>query len=151
MSTGQTPSLLRRLAAVAYDTLILAALLIAATAATLLFTRGEPVSAGTLWYQFYLGTIVLIYFSVSWWRRGQTIGMVAWRLRVRTAEHANASLFQCVLRALSATISWLALGLGFLWVLIDRRGRAWHDLLSGTELVLEIATGVSAREPAQQR
>ena len=148
MNRGQTPGLLRRLAAIFYDTLILGALLIAATALLLLFNGGEPVSAGTLWYQVYLAVILLFYFSVSWWRRGQTIGMIAWRLRLNGTDNNNASFFRCLLRALSATVSWLAVGLGFLWVLIDKRGRAWHDVISGTELVLE--TPVSAPEPRQQ-
>ena len=28
------------------------------------------------------------------------------------------------------------LGLGYLWCLVDRRNRYWHDYLSGTELIL---------------
>ncbi len=30
----------------------------------------------------------------------------------------------------------VSLGLGYLWCLVDRRGRYWHDYLSGTELIL---------------
>jgi uncharacterized RDD family membrane protein YckC len=32
-------------------------------------------------------------------------------------------------------LSWLPLGLGFLWMLVDSQGRAWHDRLSGTRVV----------------
>ncbi|MEJ1377571.1 MAG: RDD family protein, partial [Candidatus Sedimenticola sp. (ex Thyasira tokunagai)] len=35
-----------------------------------------------------------------------------------------------------AIISWLALGLGFLWLLVDRKNRTWHDRLSGTRLIM---------------
>lgn len=133
----QPPGLFRRLAAISYDALIVGALLIAVTAMTLLFSKGSAISAGTIWYQLLLGTIVTAYFSVSWWRRGQTIGMMAWRLRVVTPAGTPVSLRSCIIRAVAAVVSWLPAGLGFLWVLVDRHGRSWHDLLSGTVLVYE--------------
>jgi uncharacterized RDD family membrane protein YckC len=33
-------------------------------------------------------------------------------------------------------LSWLALGLGWLWILVDPGRRAWHDRLSRTRVVL---------------
>lgn len=149
MTTAQPPGLLRRLAAIGYDALIVAALLIGATAAMLPFSKGESIAAGTLWYQLVLGAIVLLYFSASWWRSGQTIGMLAWRLRLQTADGARASFAQCLIRAMAAVISGLAVGLGFLWVLIDRRARGWHDLLSRTQLVYDrpVSEYAPARKP----
>jgi len=41
-----------------------------------------------------------------------------------------------LLRYLSAIVSLAALGLGFLWVLIDRDNLAWHDRISRTRLVM---------------
>jgi uncharacterized RDD family membrane protein YckC len=35
-----------------------------------------------------------------------------------------------------ALLSLLALGLGFLWILVDPQRRAWHDRLSGTRIVV---------------
>jgi uncharacterized RDD family membrane protein YckC len=38
-------------------------------------------------------------------------------------------------RFVTAWLSLLCLGLGFLWVLYDRDKLAWHDRLSGTKLI----------------
>jgi len=35
-----------------------------------------------------------------------------------------------------AVVSWLPLGLGYLWILVDPQRRAWHDRLSGTRVVV---------------
>ena len=44
-------------------------------------------------------------------------------------------------RLLAALLSWGLLGLGFLWVLVDRNRLAWHDHLSGTRLVMTGKSG----------
>ncbi|MBT8136968.1 MAG: RDD family protein [Gammaproteobacteria bacterium] len=145
MTNTTPPGLLRRLAAICYDTLILAAVLIAATAAALLFTRGNAIEPGTLWYQGYVASIALAYYAGFWRFGGQTIGMVAWRLHVVAANGDTVTFLQAIWRALLAAVSWLAAGLGFWWVLIDREKRGWHDLLSGTRL--EWTGGINAPGP----
>jgi uncharacterized RDD family membrane protein YckC len=82
-----------------------------------------------------LGTAILFY-SWFWIKNGQTLGMQAWRIKLVTfageAPGARASVLRCV----GALLSAACLGLGYLWCLVDRRGRYWHDYLSQTELVL---------------
>ncbi|MDH3589066.1 MAG: RDD family protein, partial [Gammaproteobacteria bacterium] len=82
-----------------------------------------------------------------WWRAGQTIGMVAWRLRVVDMQGGRISFLQGLLRTLIAIVSWLPAGLGFLWVLVDRDNRAWHDAVSRTQLVFEDRLSARAPEP----
>ena len=41
-----------------------------------------------------------------------------------------------MIRCLGALLSAACLGLGYLWKLVDRNHRYWHDYLSGTRLVL---------------
>lgn len=137
--------LLRRLAAIVYDLFVLAALLIGATAALLPFT-GAAIAPGTGWYQLLLGAIVLAYFAGFWWRRGQTVGMVAWQLHLVTATGERPSLGRTVARALLAPLSLAAAGLGYLWVLIDRERRAWHDLATGTRLQRRLLADSRERE-----
>lgn len=125
----------RRIGAALYDLLIVAALLMLATAVVLVITGGDPIRPGTLWFQLYIAAIVASYFAGSWWRGGQTIGMAAWRLELRTAQGGPVTLGQSLTRALAAAVSWGLAGLGFLWMLVDRERRTWHDLLSGTRIV----------------
>ncbi|MBA3562940.1 MAG: RDD family protein [Gammaproteobacteria bacterium] len=125
----------RRLAAIAYDLLILAAILMLATALWMPFTR-EPIAPGNFWYRAYLLALTVVYFCGFWIHGGQTPGMRAWRLRVERSDDQRPLRWQdALLRALAAAFSWGALGLGFLSALTDREQRTWHDRLSGTRLV----------------
>jgi hypothetical protein len=44
--------------------------------------------------------------------------------------------WRSLLRCLGALLSAACLGLGYLWCLVDKHGRYWHDYISRTELVL---------------
>jgi uncharacterized RDD family membrane protein YckC len=75
------------------------------------------------------------YFGLSWRRGGQTLGMRAWRLRLQRAGGGIPGWGALGLRYGVALVSLGAFGLGFLWSLVDRERRTWHDLASGTVLV----------------
>jgi uncharacterized RDD family membrane protein YckC len=75
------------------------------------------------------------YAVFAWRRSGQTLGMKPWRLQVVAADGRLASSQALWLRYAVATLSLLAGGLGFLWSLVDRDRRSWHDIASGTVLV----------------
>ena len=74
------------------------------------------------------------YFTISWTRGGQTIGMRAWRLRVTRADGACVTWPRALLRFGVAVVSLAALGFGFWWALFDPRKRSWHDLAAGTRV-----------------
>ncbi len=75
------------------------------------------------------------FFAYFWLARGQTAGMLAWRLALRSADGGPLSLRQVTLRFFGAMGCFLSLGLGYLWILIDQRRRSWSDIVSGTEVV----------------
>lgn len=134
--TIRRPGLLRRLAAILYDSLILLALLILSTFPLMLFTHGEPIPAGNHAYTFYLLVVAWLFFAGFWTHGGQTVGMRSWRLRLATADGRPVGWRRATLRFLAALLSWAALGLGFLWQWLDSEGLCWHDRLSGTMLQL---------------
>ncbi|OYT72920.1 MAG: hypothetical protein CFK52_03745 [Chloracidobacterium sp. CP2_5A] len=69
---------------------------------------------------------------------GQTFGMMYMGLRVTSIyEDHELNALQALLRAIGCGLSLLPLGAGFLWVLIDRDQRGWHEYLSATQLVRE--------------
>lgn len=69
---------------------------------------------------------------------GQTFGMMYLGLRVVSIyEDHDLNPVQVLLRTLGCGLSLLPLGAGFLWVLIDRDQRGWHEYLSATQLVRE--------------
>lgn len=129
-----------RLAAIFYDLLILTAIWMVAAALVLLAFHGEvdvahqpPLYHAVL--QATLFTLTTLYFVVSWRRGGQTIGMRAWRVRVSDETGNSPQTKQCLLRYAVALPSWLAVGAGFIWCLVDRDRRGWHDIASKTRLV----------------
>jgi uncharacterized RDD family membrane protein YckC len=134
------PGLLRRLAAVLYDSLLLLAVLMVATALFLPLTGGEAIdprrNPALEWcYRAALALLVLGFFGIFWTRGGQTLGMAAWRLRVEREDGRALTWADTARRLAAAALSWLALGLGWLWILVDPQRRAWHDRLSGTRVV----------------
>lgn len=86
--------------------------------------------------QAYLLLICLLFFCWFWVHGGQTLGMRAWRLRVVNPDGTTVTWRRAVIRFFSALLSWVPLGLGYLWILIDKENRAGHDLLSGTVVIL---------------
>jgi uncharacterized RDD family membrane protein YckC len=132
-----TPSLLRRLAAILYDGLLLLAILLLA-AFPYLKLLGDTSTAGAarIGFQLYLAVIVAGFFCWFWVHGGQTLGMRAWRLKLVSAHGGSVSWTQAAIRLLAALVSAGALGLGYLWVLIDRDRLAWHDRMSATRLIL---------------
>jgi uncharacterized RDD family membrane protein YckC len=133
---AQTPGLIRRLAAILYDLLLLIALLFVATAIITL-PLGYPSGAMLLVFQFFIFEIIpLIFFAGFWIRGGQTLGMRAWRLKLVRMDGGNINWLDALKRHLAALFSILVFGVGFIWVLVDPQKLAWHDRLSKTRLIL---------------
>lgn len=135
-----TASLIRRLAALAYDTLVIVALYIMSgfvlVAAFKLFTQHFPEDhlPNALYYSL-LFCICFFYYSISWRKGGQTIGMKAWRIRLINTQNRPLALSQFMLRTACGLFSLLLFGLGYWWALVDKKSRTWHDIASLTRVV----------------
>lgn len=127
---------LRRFAAIVYDSLLLFSVLFFATLVLLLLNGGRAIPPNEPLYTTYLIGVSFLYFGWFWTHGGQTLGMRAWRLRIEHETDRPVSWKLALLRFASAILSWLPLGAGYLWMLVDSRGLAWHDRLSGTIVVL---------------
>jgi uncharacterized RDD family membrane protein YckC len=139
--TPARAGLLRRLGGMLYDGLLLLAVLMIATALFLPFTGGKAIDplANPVLEWVYRATLLLLvagFFGVFWTRRGQTLGMASWRLRVEREDGTPLTWGDALRRLAAAALSWLPLGLGYLWILVDRDRRAWHDRLSRTRIVV---------------
>jgi uncharacterized RDD family membrane protein YckC len=132
---------LRRFGAMLYDGLIVVALEAVVTALLLPLTGGEaitPSESGVLEriYQAALLLVIVLFFGVFWTWRGQTVGMLAWRLRVERSDGTLLTWRDALLRLGGACVSLAALGLGYFWIWIDRDRLAWHDRWTGTRVVV---------------
>lgn len=129
-------SLLRRFAAICYDSLLLLSVLFFA-ALPLTILSGEAVHSGQLSFQLYLLAVCFFYFGWQWTHGGQTLGMKAWRLKIiNENDAAGITWTTSAVRFIAAMLSLLCAGLGFIWALFDRQQLAWHDRLSNTRIVL---------------
>ena len=138
-TTRKTPDyepagLFRRLVAMFYDTLLLLSVLLLATAVVLLLRRGELDPQNPL-FQTYLFLIWFGFFAWFWTHGGQTLGMRAWKLRLQRRDGGPITLWQALLRFLVAFPSLLLLGLGLLWMLVDRDRMTWYDRFSESVVV----------------
>jgi uncharacterized RDD family membrane protein YckC len=105
------------------------------------------------WYRPLQGLVVGAYFLVSWVRGGQTLGMRPWRIRTTDAGGHALTWTRGLVRLAVASLPLLLLMLypltslrvalyaplvgWIVWLLpclFDRRRRALHDFVAGTEI-----------------
>ncbi len=140
-------TLIRRLAAMLYDTLICAALMLVTTSIYMAIsssivgtesydamtasgsTSNDPLLQSILFITLYC------FFAYFWTRSGQTLGMQVWHIRIQNENNTSISWLQALLRFIMSIISLLCFGLGFLWILIDKDKKAWHDRFSESKVV----------------
>jgi uncharacterized RDD family membrane protein YckC len=132
----QNTGLIRRLAAIIYDSLLIGALLFLATTPFIAVRGGEPVEIGdNLVYRLVLVLVVYVFFVGFWTRSGRTLGMQSWGLQLETQDGGRPTLATNSVRFFAAILSWVPAGLGFLWQLWDKDKLTWHDRISGTHVV----------------
>lgn len=137
----QTAGLLRRLAALFYDLLLLFGLWTLVSALMLLVSGGRLAEPDRpIWLVFALQALLALttlgFFAWFWTHGGQTLGMRAWRLRLVDQNGAAVTVRQALIRVAAACLALAPAGLGLWWVLIDPKHRAWHDRWSGTRLIV---------------
>jgi uncharacterized RDD family membrane protein YckC len=76
-----------------------------------------------------------IYGAVMWKLKGTTIGGILCGLQVVRLDGRPVDWGTSIVRALSCFLSLVVLGLGFIWIAVDRDRQAWHDKIAGTVVV----------------
>jgi uncharacterized RDD family membrane protein YckC len=140
VTSGTSAGFGRRLAALLYDSVLLAALLVVFTSGAVFLNHRraiEPATAGAWVYLYRAGLIGVIagYYLLNWTRSGQTLGMRAWHLRAVTAAGKPLSLKAAALRFVCGVLAWAPAALGVLWLYFDPEHLALHDRLSNTRVV----------------
>lgn len=140
LNAAPTAPVWRRLVALVYDSLILAAIAFGYTAALTLIagTRSSdyrPTIAGP-WVT--LGLLLcLAGFYVYFWRKsGQTVGMRAWQLKLVASDGGVPSWGRLWLRALLGMLGLAAAGIGYIWCWFDPAGNSLPDRLAGVRVLV---------------
>ncbi|MBU1618681.1 MAG: RDD family protein [Gammaproteobacteria bacterium] len=139
--------LFRRLAAILYDVLILAALwMLAVGLALVLVTildnvglvslaayqdQADFLQKHSIWVQLYLLLVSAWFYLYFWMKAGQTLGMRAWRILLIQADGSPVTLKQALLRL---GLSLLGVGNFWLWIRWGK-GLALQDQMTNTIVV----------------
>ncbi len=93
----------------------------------------------TRWAIAFVGSgFLFALYSISMWLLvDKTLGQALLGLRVLRTDGRSLTLGPAVRRILGYYISFLALFLGFLWVLIDDRRQGWHDKIADTVVIYD--------------
>lgn len=126
--------LMRRLAAMVYDALVLMAVWMLVGFVAVALNGGEA-NESPLFHSALL-VVTFAFFAFFWMRAGMTLGMQAWRLRVQDGDGRPLSLMQALVRFVAAIVSLAAGGLGYWWILFDAEKRSWSDMASGSRVVV---------------
>lgn len=135
MNKPTYPSLLRRLACIFYDVLLLFSLLFVGSFLVLPFTGGEAVASDNLFYPLLLFLGCYLYFTWQWIHGGQTLGMRAWHCQVIIDDNSPVNWLNGSKRFFLSLLSWCFLGLGFLMAIFRDDNKTFHDIYSGTVLI----------------
>lgn len=129
------PSLGRRLACVLYEALLLLAVWFVAAFPLAPFLRPLDQEVAIPITQFYLLMVAGLYFTL-FWRRGQTLAMKTWGIRVEAAGGGAPSLPQVWLRFFLACLNLPLAGIGWWSAKFSRDGQFLQDRWAGTRLVM---------------
>jgi uncharacterized RDD family membrane protein YckC len=167
----QAPGLRRRLACLLYEGLLLFGVgLVSGALGTLALklTGTRSMAARDLVLQLVGIAVYGVYFVWFWTRRGQTLPMQTWRIKLVTAHGGPLTITRAILRYITCAL-WIApaylvaklnqwpvatmfaaLGVGIvvyaLLALLHPQRQFWHDALCGTRLV-RVPAGRPAAAP----
>ena len=128
------PSIFRRVAAIFYDSIILASILILATFIYVGLNNFNAIPSGNIIFQVYLTFISYLFFIFFWTKYGQTTGMTAWKLQVLDKNNQKINLTQASVRFVFALITISFFGVGLIYAILDPKNRTLYDILSKTKL-----------------
>lgn len=127
--------LLRRLAAITYDSILLFAVLFFATIIVMIFFKPAGIQSSHILYPAYLLLVCYLYFTWQWINGRQTLGMKAWRIMLVQNEATQLNWRSASLRFLLALFSLILFGFGLLWSIFDPEKMAFYDRYSKTRLL----------------
>ena len=124
-------TLLRRIGSITYDFLLVFSFVFFMAGIVILVNNKEPITNN---FFFFLVTlpVIFFYFSLSWVKGKQTLGMRAWKFEIVQKNGENITFKQSFIRFSLALVS-LA-GIGFIFQLLNKNRLPFHDYFSKTYL-----------------
>jgi uncharacterized RDD family membrane protein YckC len=118
-----------------YETLVVIALSLAATTIFVLFLGEVTTGVKRYLLQLFLWLTVGVYFVWCWRKKGQTLAMQTWQLKLLNPEAQLLTLKAAIVRYVLANFSLMIFGLGFLWAIVDRDRLFLHDRMLKNKII----------------
>jgi len=160
-STTNPAPVFRRVGAMVYDTLLLFAVLVVASALTLPFRAGKGATQFDPGMMIYIFTVIFVFFGWFWTHGGQTLGMRAWRIKLISTNNQtvnwSTAFFRWLLTLpvwlflfyslhshnerfgtetlLSHIPGWLLYTAGIVWLFVDNIPGNWREKLTRTQII----------------
>lgn len=90
---------------------------------------------GSIIFIIHCFAVSFFFYGWFWTHGGQTLGMRAWNLYLIKPDGKFINWKIAAKRYISAILSWTLFGLGFTWILINKKKLAWHDITSNTQII----------------
>ena len=96
------------------------------------------------YWDFFFSYVLPLLLTLAFWRFfGATPGKLLTSIKIIDDRGTDKlSITQSLIRYFSTVLSVLALGLGVLWIAVDKRKQSWHDVLAKTVVIKK--TSISA-------
>lgn len=97
-----------------------------------------PILENFQWQRFLVENVLPIFLILWLWvKYAATPGKLIVDSEIVDADTGKPiDLQQAMLRYIAYMISLIPLGLGFLWILWDKRKQGWHDKIAGTVVII---------------
>ncbi len=135
LAQPQLAGIWRRLAALAYDAMLVFAVVFIAAYLFIALAGTTPQGSLRWIFYFYLMCVSGAYFVFCWVRGGQTLAQKAWGLRVTAVDGSLLQWHRATLRYLFAMVS-IGSCIGLLWAVFDPQRQFLHDRLAGSRVVI---------------
>ena len=137
---------MRRLAALLYDSFLVVAVwfVIAFMLQRIVGTQSNKLIDGVVQTDPLLDALLFTIMVTSgsgfyiwfWTKSGQTLGMIAWRIKLESLDGRLINFKQGMIRYIAAWPAFFLLGLGYLFIYLDSNGDAAHDKVSRSKVVV---------------
>lgn len=128
-------SFFRRSAALIYDSFLVFSFLLMLTAIALWVNQGNSLLPYRPFFLLYLFLGTGFFLCWFWCKRGQTLGMLAWKIQVLDKHYHPLTWHRALLRYSFAFLNLCLCGIGLFWCFIDKEKQSLHDRLAGTKMV----------------